>query len=504
MTAQIVGRITGMVLSLGFTALAFTHPSVTSNLQKLVVQVIEEAGYAPKDVGVFVKMVTDDSALVSINADRDYIPASITKLVTGAAALELLGLKYRFATSLYHDGRFDRLKGDIEGNLYIKGGGDPGFSAERLWLLVQHLTHIGVKSIKEDLILDDFFFDGITTGPGYEEDQTSRAYDAPVSALSANFNTIAVHVAPGGKIGAPVRITEFPKVDGVRIISTAKTVGARRAGPLRVKTTDRKGATAIVASGTMGISEAPRYVYRRTWQTWKHFGNIMTALFKQCGIEFSGSLRHYPVPDSIVDAGALYTFESEPIIRFVENMFKYSSNFAAEMLFKTVAAEYDSLPGSWESGAAVLQKWWAERNLPGTLSVVNGSGMGRTNRLSPGQVAALLEYAHDRPTYSADYLSALSIAGYDGTLESRFTRSPLKGVVRGKTGTLNSCGASNLAGYMLPSGERCIFAILINSSKISQYSHWVTQRKILETVLKAVNKERLEKSPFLPKSPACK
>jgi D-alanyl-D-alanine carboxypeptidase/D-alanyl-D-alanine-endopeptidase (penicillin-binding protein 4) len=112
--------------------------------------------------------------------------------------------------------------------------------------------------------------------------------------------------------------------------------------------------------------------------------------------------------------------------------------------------------------------------------------MGKANRLSPRQVVALLDYVRTQPTYAADYMSALSVAGYDGTLESRFTRSPLKGLVRAKTGTLNSYGASNLAGYLVLPHEHYVFAILINCRTITQFSHWVSQQNILEAVAHAL------------------
>jgi D-alanyl-D-alanine carboxypeptidase/D-alanyl-D-alanine-endopeptidase (penicillin-binding protein 4) len=102
-------------------------------------------------------------------------------------------------------------------------------------------------------------------------------------------------------------------------------------------------------------------------------------------------------------------------------------------------------------------------------------------------VTALLEHVRrDGAPYSVDYVSALPIAGYDGTLQGRFTRSPLKGLVRGKTGTLNNYGASNLAGYVRMHGKPYVFTILINCPRITQFSHWVMQQKILEATASAL------------------
>ncbi len=450
--------------------------------EQKVRNLIAASKYNSSRVGVYIKEMGGEKPLVTINAQKAYIPASVQKLVTAAAALELLGPDYVFSTSVYHDGEFDRDSGIVKGNLYIRGGGDPGFLAERLWLFVQHLKHQGIRRIEKDLILDDFFFDSVMSGPGYSTDASSRAYEAPISALSASFNTVAVHVTPGGAVGSPIKIHPFPKIKGVPVISTAKTIAGKSTSAIEVRTKVLDGKTSILVFGGMSVNDKPRYIYRKVWETWQNFGWVMQALFEEAGIEFSGAIRHQPVPGSLA-ARPLYTFKSEPIAEFVAHMFKYSSNFAAEMMFKTIAAEKDTVPGSWPAAARLVSQWWQDQELPGEPRIANGSGMGNGNRLTPEQTAGLLEYAWGRKTWLPEYLSALSTAGIDGTLKSRFKNSRLYGLVRAKTGTLNMYGASTLAGYVMLPNKTYTFAILINSATPGQYSHWMLQQKILETAL---------------------
>jgi D-alanyl-D-alanine carboxypeptidase/D-alanyl-D-alanine-endopeptidase (penicillin-binding protein 4) len=454
-----------------------------SAVQQKALSIIKAAQYDTSRVGVYIKEIGADAPTVSIQADTRFIPASVQKLVTAAAATELLGPDYLFKTSVYHDGVFDRDSGAILGNLYIRGGGDPGFLAERIWLFVQHLKHQGIRRIRDDLILDDFFFDTVMSGPGYSEDLSSRAYEAPISALSASFNTVAVHVAPGSAVGSPIKIHPFPRIKGVPVISTAKTLGSNASAGIEVKTQILDGKTSILVFGGMRLGDKPRYVYRKVWETWQNFGWVMQAYFEEAGIDFSGELRHQPTPDSLLGR-PLYVFKSKPIAEFVTHMFKYSSNFAAEMVFKTMSAEKDTVAGSWPASARLASGWWKNNNLPGEPSIANGSGMGNRNRISPHQVAALLEHVWNEKSYLPEYLSALSIAGQDGTLKSRFRSSPLRGIVRAKTGTLNMYGVSSLAGYVLFPGKTYAFAILINASSPGQYSHWQLQRKILEAAIR--------------------
>lgn len=488
-------------LILSFVLFIFSFPFARS-YQARVEQLIKESQYSEQTVGVIVKDIKSNSVIVSINQDKLFNPASVMKLITATAAFDLLGIEYCFKTNVYIDVPFNRDSGVVNGNLYIRGGGDPGFLAERMWLFVQHLTHCGIKKIKRDLILDDSFFDMQTNGPGFGEDRSSRAYDAPIAALSGNFNTVAVHVAPANEIGAPVHVTPFPRMKGVKLISTAKTEAAGSSSGLQVKTEIMDGKTAILVFGSMNLDEKPRYIYRKVWNTWESFGWVLQGLFEESGIEFSGSIRHEIAPDSIKSKKPFYTFTSRPLPEFVFNMFKYSSNFAAEMVFKTIASEHDTLPGSWESGAGILEKWWQKRKLSAidthyadTLCPVvkNGSGMGGGNRVSPAHITALLEYVWQQKTYTPEFIYALSIAGVDGTLATRFTNSHLKGVLRAKTGTLNSRGVSNLAGYVLLPGKTYVFAILVNNKKQSQYSHWALQQKILETVIPPTKKRKKAK-----------
>ncbi len=457
--------------------------SIQPKAHEGVVGLITQRGYDSQKVGVLVKLVEKDSVVVSHNERMQFNPASVQKLVTGAAALDLLGTGYRFTTKVYVDGAFNRDDGIVHGDLCIEGGGDPGFLAERLWLFVQHLLHLGIKVIEKDLVLDDCFFDRDTEGPGFSEDKSSRAYEAPTAALSASFNTVAVHVAPGSEVGSPVHIHPFPRISGVKIVSTAKTTEAGSPSAIQVDTEKMDGKTAILVYGGMNVDAEPRYIYRKVWETWENFGWVLRGLFDECGIRLEGSVRRQCIADSLKQKGPIYTFVSQPLTEFIGHMFKYSSNFAAEMVFKTIAAHSDTTPGSWDKAATIVQNWWKSNNLPGKIAVANGSGMGDGNRISSQQVVALLGRAWADKATATDFVGALSVAGIDGTLEKRFVNSDLKAIVRAKTGTLNNYGVSNLAGFVLLPNRTYVFAIFISGSGSDQARHWETQQKILEAVV---------------------
>lgn len=460
------------------TILIFTT-LINANTEKFK-QIIKKSGYPLSSISFTLSEESVDTNLVDINGDTLLNPASVMKLITGTAGLELLGAQHTFKTSIYSEHKYNPDLRKVE-NLYIRGGGDPGFTAERLWLFVMHLKHLGIDTITGNIIIDDSFFDEKSHGPGFGEDNSTRAYEAPTAATSANFNTIAIHIAPGGKIGAPIHVTPFPELAGVKIINKAKTVQKDQNQGVSLNTKRINGTTIITVQGAMGINEIPRYRYRKIWETYKFFGWVLESLFLKTDISFKGKIIRSIVPDSIQKNNLIYNFKSEPLHKVINSMFKYSSNFAAEMLFKSIAAQKAGIPGTWPKGCKVLEKWWKENNVYKTIpKFSNGSGMGDGNRVSSNQIVALLAHSLKQQNYFPEYLRALSIAGVDGTVETRFEDSPLKNIMRVKTGTLNSRGVSNLAGYIFLPNKTLIFSILINDKTNSQWSHWNLQQKLTE------------------------
>ena len=456
-----------------------------ADIQKEIQNYLTAKKYMGKGIGVVIKDVEEQSELVSVNGSEMLNPASVSKLITGAAALELLGANYQFSTRVFVNGKFDSDSGIVKGDLCFYGG-DPGLTAERIWLFVQHLYHLGVREIKGDLLFDDSFFDSVTVGPGFDDDSSSRAYLPLIGALSSSFNSIAIHHRTGTVVGSPVYIDVFPRISGLKIISTAKTVEPGKSGGIDIKTTATDLGTSIIVKGGMALDESPRYTYRKVWQTWETFGGAILAQLNDAGIKVTGKMVHTQLPDSIISRKALYQFSSEPLSVYLNAMFKYSNNFSSEMIYKTISA-VSGEPGSWSRSSSVIADWWKQNKLSGELQFQNGSGLGDVNRISAEQVVSLLSHVWNQKAYLPEYLSALSVSGVDGTLKSRFRRSELKGIVRGKTGTLNSLNVSSLAGYLLKPGKTYAFAIICNNVGSGQYDNWMIQEGILEEFNKCIS-----------------
>lgn len=466
-----------------------------SSLQSAVLNLLHSKSYSvPAAISVAVMDVERDSVLIDINADSMTNPASVSKLVTAAVAFEQLGLGYSFSTRIFGDSMDRRDNTVAVKNLYIQGGADPGFTAERLWLFVEHLYHSGLRKISGDLVMDDYFLDSTGVGPGFDEETSSESYLPFINALSVNFNAIGIHQRPGSGIKDTIAIDLFPEMSGVKIEKSATTAQSAAKESLKITTIPDSGGTLVQVQGKVGLNDPGSYSFHKSWQTWKAFGDALIPLFARRGIAFNGRIVHARVPMPLASEPPFYDFSSEPLSMTITRMFKYSSNFTAEMLFKTLSARRradDSDQGSWEKSAKIVASWWRERGLPGAPVIRNGSGMGNVNKSSPSQITRLLCYVWKQKTYLPDYLAALPSAGFDGTLKSRFVKSRLRGIVRAKTGTLNSGGISTLAGYLTPSdGGTYAFAIFYHGSGHGQWEDWMIQEEILEKVAERVEKDK--------------
>ncbi len=482
----------GVCIIIAFCLDASAYSRSKGSPQNAVANLLLSKKYSSSAVSIAIRDVDRDSTIVDFNADSLTNPASVSKLLTAAVAFEKLGLGFCFSTRVFADSIDRRHAIATIRNLYIQGGADPGFTAERLWLFAEHLYHTGLRKITGNLVMDDYFLDSTGIGPGFDEEAGSESYLPFINALSVNFNTIGIHRRPGSAARDSVPIDLFPEMSGVRVESLATTSESAPQESLRISTAPDSGGTVVRIKGEMGLNEPGGYSFHKLWQTSNAFGGALIPLFARRGIAFHGSIIHARVPQALLAGQPYYEFPSEPLSIAVNRMFKYSSNFTAEMIFKTLSAvrESDSGQGSWEKSAVLVGSWWQERGLPGKPIICNGSGMGSVNKISPFQITELLGYVWNRKTYLPDYLAALPSAGYDGTLKSRLTKSPLRGVVRAKTGTMNSSGVSTLAGYFMPPGGRTYaFAIFCHGSGHGQWEDWQIQEEILERFASSIEGE---------------
>jgi D-alanyl-D-alanine carboxypeptidase/D-alanyl-D-alanine-endopeptidase (penicillin-binding protein 4) len=414
-------------------------------------------------IGARVDDLQSGKTLFVHNPDQLINPASVTKMFTTAAALALLNPDFRFKTEVY--ARRKPENGVVRGPLYLKGYGDPYLVNERMTYMADEIKALGIEKVEGPLILDDSYFDERTEGPGWSQDDSSRPYQAPMGALSLNFNSVAVLLFPGEGEGKTARVELVPDSDHFRLMNKVDTTARGTRISLDVDRYGRK--TRVTVRGHVSANHpGSRHHCRVSSPTW-YTGHSFHKALTRSGIRLRRSIRRGTTPSW---ADLIYTLRSPALGELVRKVNKRSQNFMAEQLYKALGAEFMGPPGSWWKGQQVLNAFFEEEvGIPsGSYVLHNGSGLNDVNRVSVSHVTRLLSYMWTRFDIRPDFLSSLAVAGADGTVWGRFTHPTVARTMRLKTGSLS--GVRALAGYIHSRGRQTFaFAMLVSNYSCRGY-----------------------------------
>lgn len=388
-------------------------------------------------------------ARLAWRAQEPMNPASVMKLVTTYAAMELLGPAYTWDTPVYLDARPQA--GALRGNVYIRGVGDPQLVVERLWLLLRRLQAQGVQVILGDIVLDRSAFELPAHDAAQFDGEPLRPYNASPDALLVNFKSVALTFVPDGAAGV-ARVHAEPPLAGAPWPETV---------PLAAPGTECGDWRAALRPETPAGAEAGRVVFQgvypaacgeRTWSVAPpdpqgFAARAIEGLWRDLGGKLTGSVRDGRVPPGLAPA---FTVSSPPLAEAVRAINKYSNNVMTQQVFLTIALQKNGI-GTFDGARNAIDQWWRQR-VPATDPPVldNGAGLSREARVSAASLARMLQAAWASPVMP-ELLSSLPIAGADGTLR----RSAMGRATRAahlKTGTLRD--ASALAGFVHAAGGR--------------------------------------------------
>jgi D-alanyl-D-alanine carboxypeptidase/D-alanyl-D-alanine-endopeptidase (penicillin-binding protein 4) len=425
--------------------------------------ILASPGLEGADLGLVVKTLDGDT-VYSRSSDRRQQPASNAKLVTSAAALDILGPDYRFDTTVHTAGR--RHGTVLDGDLYLRGTGDPTMLAADYDALAGKVADAGVTLVRGKLFADDTWFDDVRLGVSWAWDDEPYYYSAQVSALTAAPDTdydagsIIVKVAPGAN-GKAVVTTE-PPTDYVTIANTAVT-GA--AGSPDTITVDRvHGANTFTVTGSIPAGGAATSEWMAVWEPTGYAAALFRSALGRHGVRVLGPTARAATP---AGAPVVAARQSMPLSELQVPFLKLSNNLHAEILVKAMGRAVSGR-GTWSAGAAAVASRLPSFGIdPARLSLRDGSGLSRMDQIAPDQLASLLGAARSRPWFPSWY-EALPIAGkadrmVGGTLRNRMRGTAAEGRVHAKTGSLT--GVSGLSGYVdTVSGERWVFSMVTNNS----------------------------------------
>ena len=451
-------QLAGLILLVAVAAPA-APPRVSDReaLKKTMESVLEKSSLRNARVTVQVRSLEDGAVVFSRDADELLNPASNVKLFTAAAAISRLGPEYRFETEFLVDQEF---KDGKARTLYVRGRGDPSITTERLYGIVSELLHAGLKEVNE-IVVDDSWFDSERLPPGFDQEYGDKAYLAPTGALSLNWNTVGVYLRPADQVGGKATIEVEPPSDYFVIEGDVAT-GTKTQRRFTVASTLDKDRIRqkIEAQGVVPSDKGTWSVWKKIDQPGLYFGFTLRALLTQRGVKVKPKLRAGVVP---YGQKMLHVAQSDTLDIVLKKLNKHSSNFVAEQLIKTLGAEGRGVPGSHTKGIDVVEDF-LERDVGivrGSYVMKNGSGLNDANRFSASQTNKLLVHMRSRFQVMPEFISSVGIAGKDGTLKYRFEGSDAVGMLRAKTGTLETVSA--LSGYVQSvGGERFVFSIMVN------------------------------------------
>lgn len=413
--------------------------------------------------------------LYSRNADTLMIPASVAKVFTMYTALKKLKPTSTFKTSIHTTGTLR--DGKLAGDLYLRGGGDPSLVSERLWMMVNELIRSGIRSLTGNIVADSSYFDDEKTPdsrPKYLKDQ---AYNAPIGALSFNFNTTTIYVKPGETAGSPPVIYTDPENAYIDVVNQGTTGKAGGKNTIQVSRTDYvKGdiGDTVLLRGSIPLEHKEMRFYKNIVNPALYTAHMFRTFWEQRGLKFTGNVVEGKVP---AGARQILEFESMPLWQIVWGMNKFSNNFVADQILKKVGAEAWGPPGTREKGVTAMQDALEDIGISRkSYDFQDGSGLTRNTHVTPRQILTVLSAAYHDFSVAPEALASLGIAGEDGTLRNRLPGSAVDGILRGKTGTLD--GVTALAGFVPSDDNELIgFAIVLNDPKLKhgRMTHWADQ-----------------------------
>ncbi len=447
-----------LVLGLFFYASLLSAAELPSTVKNL----LNNEGIPLSAVAVFAQEVDAKTPLLIINNTKMMTPASIMKLVTTYAALDMLGPTFHWETQAYTSGKLT--DGVLRGDLIFAGSGDPKLLTENLWLFLHQLREQGLREINGNVVLDKSLFAETVFDAADFDQKPTRSYNAGTNAFLLNFDAINLLITPntGNKkptitIKTPVALT----IDNQVALVAGECANWQDKLQAKFSVTAeglllQAGGTYAASCSEQGWNVLPYPLAQETL-----FAAVFRKLWREMGGTFSGEVVRGKVP---TEARAIAQWTSPDLPVVLRDINKYSNNVMAKQLFLTLGiaskAAPTSPPATTEKSQQVLKAWLHSKGINEGVVNENGSGLSRQDKISAQALGALLINAWRSPLMP-EFIASLPLAGEDGSLKTRFTASPLKGKAHLKTGGINN--VKSIAGYVFSaSGKRFVVVMIVN------------------------------------------
>jgi D-alanyl-D-alanine carboxypeptidase/D-alanyl-D-alanine-endopeptidase (penicillin-binding protein 4) len=412
--------------------------------------------------GIIVHSLDRDERLLELNPSTLLVPASSVKIVSALTAADAVGWDYQYQTEVRATGPV--VDGVLSGDLLVIGSGDPtpdGRAGDSLDVWVDALKAAGLKRIEGRVIGDDDDIDEPRPGAAWSWEDLGYTSGAIFGALNATENRMMVTIAPGPREGDPATISVADFAKNRPLVNRAVTSNG---APGFVWPEHRLGEEALTIAGVVRPGGAPVTLSISTGNPTKWFASLLRDRLIRGGIEVTGLAADVDdVDPKPVRAAStlLYTHRSQPLSAIANAMLKDSINLYGEALMRLNAAPGQG-PATNDMALDGLRKRLAVWDVPKDGEhLVDGSGLSRRNLMAAETLYMLLKRAFD-PQSTSPFISALPVAGVDGSLAARMKNTAAQGKLRAKTGTMSNI--RTLAGYVTTrDGEHLALVVFVNN-----------------------------------------
>ncbi len=447
-----------------------TEPVVRSGrsyaLSEQLTALLQDPAVKNVRAGLVVKSQDQNQILFEQQADKLMTPVSIVKIWISSAALQKLGEGYRYKTELYITGPVE--SGIVEGDLIIKGFGDPSLNTETMEQLAQAMKAKGIKRISGNVLVDESYFDQQRYPLGWFWDDESEESNPQISAIGLDGAIVRLEVKPGKKEGQAIHVTLLPQTKVVEIVNEAKTVSAREANTLKIERV--RGQNVIKISGNLPISAEAATRKVPVHDPALYTGAVLAEKLEANGVKLSSKVQVL-MTETLSDAVKVVEHRSATLGEMVTYLNQANHNYYAEMIAKTLGAEVKGI-GSTAKGLEVVTDFIKENGLSTAYLLRDGSGHTRYNLLSARHVQGVLDLLASNPGFRSILPVVSNIVRVPVTEES----------ILASTGA--SKGLRSFAGFVMTNqGERLSVSLILNGLAEDEQIMKELQEAILLTLL---------------------
>jgi D-alanyl-D-alanine carboxypeptidase/D-alanyl-D-alanine-endopeptidase (penicillin-binding protein 4) len=452
-----------------FLIILSTLISVTSFTQESSFKkFLADSSMAHASVSLSIIEAEKREKVYTYNADRSLTPASVMKLITSAAALELLGPQYTFKTEIGYTGTINKRTGKLKGNIVIRGGGDPALGSDRFsdyykdfmagW--VAEVKKLGIKKVEGRVLTDDSYYDYQPVPAKWLWEDAGNYYGAGAYGLSIFDNTYEIHLKTSSD-SSQLFITEIvPGECKYEFSNWLIAAGTSDEGYVFAAPYSTNGWLAGSIPANMddftlkaSVADPPRLMAK-----------MMNEKIEAAGISLSGepSTSRLEQENSPVKITLISETISPPLVKIIEALNHESVNLYAEHFIKELGKKFRNR-GSTAAGVDVIEDFLRNGGISTEgMFIEDGSGLSPVNSINTNGLVSLLFYMKNNGRYFPEYYNSLPDAGKEGTLKNYFRDPVFDSRLRAKSGSMTR--VRSYAGYFTTqSGKQMIFSIIVNN-----------------------------------------